>query len=57
LKENGIKMKVIEENGPAGGNPVVEYTGTDNALRKLLSDPDTDDIYFYEKERKLVKRA
>ena len=57
LKENGIEMKVIEEQGPAGGNPVVEYIGTDNALRKLLSDPNTDDIYFYEKDRKLVKKA
>jgi len=57
LKENGIEMKVIEEQGPAGGNPVVEYIGTDNALRKLLSDPGTDDIYFYEKDRKLVKKA
>ena len=57
LKANGIKMKIIEEHGPAGGNPVVEYTGTDNALRKMLSDPNTDDIYFYDKDRKLVKKA
>lgn len=32
VKSYGIKVTVISENGPAGGNPLVELEGTKEAV-------------------------
>ena len=55
LEANDILMNITEWNGPGGGNPVVEYTGTEEALRELLSseigfDCDDEDVEYYMSE-------
>jgi hypothetical protein len=50
LKANGIKHKVINAEGPAGGHPEIEYTGSKEALMKMIDDKFDDgsgDLSFY----------
>ena len=50
LEANDIAPNIITWNGPAGGNPLVHYTGTDEALRKMLIEQfecDDEDVEFY----------
>ena len=32
----GVKYKIIDTNGPAGGWPIIEYTGTKDELAHVL---------------------
>jgi len=53
MERNNILPNVITWNGPGGGNPVVHFTGTDEALRNMLADvfeSDEDDVDFYMSE-------
>jgi hypothetical protein len=36
LKRNDIKTKVVKEKGPAGGWPVIEYTGAKRAVEMMI---------------------
>ena len=47
LKKNNIKHKVVEEAGPAGGWPIVKYTGSKEALMKMIKEK-FDDKYLIE---------
>lgn len=47
LKKNNIKHKVVEEAGPAGGWPIVKYTGSKEALMKMIKEK-FDDEYLIE---------
>jgi hypothetical protein len=40
LGQNSIQFRVVQEDGPAGGNPLVEYTGSRSALESMI------DLYF-----------
>lgn len=31
-----LEFKVIAAQGPAGGNPLIEFTGSDSSIRNLL---------------------
>ncbi len=39
LKKYNVKMKVLTMNGPGGGNPEVELTGSREDLQSILADP------------------
>ena len=38
LELNNVIFKILEWHGPAGGNPLVEYYGTNESLTKLVHD-------------------
>ena len=39
LKKYNVKMKILTMNGPGGGNPEVEMTGSREDLQAILADP------------------
>jgi len=50
LEKHNILMNIVTWHGPAAGNPLVEFTGNDGALRSMLDDlfgADEDDIDMY----------
>ena len=54
-EDNNIFLEVIDWHGPGGGWPIIEFTGTEDALRKLLRDNDgfgceLEDVEFHMKE-------
>lgn len=37
MRENyGVSTRMLQENGPAGGWPIIEYSGTRDALARVL---------------------
>lgn len=38
LRSKEIEMRVLQEHGPGGGNPEVEYTGSRQALEGMIDD-------------------
>lgn len=39
-------MKVVNPNGPGGGNPVCQFSGDEKSLKKLIDDFfDDEDLY------------
>lgn len=52
-KKHGVKAVMIEEEGPAGGNPLYEFTGTRAQLEAFVTDfyeagkADAETIEFY----------
>ena len=54
MERNNILPNVKIWCGPGGGNPLVHFTGTDEALRNMLADVfmcDSDDVDFYISDR------
>jgi hypothetical protein len=49
LESHNITLSIITWNGPGGGNPVVQLTGSEKNLRDLLQSlgHDEDDIAMY----------
>jgi len=50
LKQKNILLNIITWNGPGGGCPVVEFTGSDEDLRYILAEifyADENDIAMY----------
>jgi hypothetical protein len=41
-EEYDLEFKVIENCGPGGGNPVIEFTGDDASIRRFMADNDYD---------------
>ena len=59
LKKHNVKMKVLTMNGPGGGHPEVEMTGSREDLQAVLADPngwDDSDLGEYIEES-LVNEA
>ena len=59
LKKHNVKMKVLTMNGPGGGHPEVEMTGSKEDLQAVLADPngwDDSDLGEYIEES-LVNEA
>jgi hypothetical protein len=52
LDADGLDPKILKWSGPAGGNPLLEITGTDNQLRDALVNEcgvdagDVDELYM-----------
>jgi hypothetical protein len=47
LEAKGLDPKVVKWSGPAGGNPLISITGSDEKLREALvniCDVDADDV-------------
>jgi len=50
LEKRNILLNVLNWRGPGGGNPVVQFTGTDEDLRYMLAEifyADEDDMAMY----------
>lgn len=46
-EEYDLKFKVIEVRGPGDGNPLIEFTGDDEDIRRFMADEDYDDEDYY----------
>lgn len=52
-KKHGVKAVMVEEEGPAGGNPLYEFTGTRAQLEAFVTDfyeagkADAETVEFY----------
>ena len=53
-EKRNILLNVLTWHGPGGGNPAVQFTGTDEALRYMLAEifyADEDDMAMYMEEK------
>ena len=41
-EEYDLEFNVIENRGPGGGNPVIEFIGDDASIRRFMADNDYD---------------
>ena len=58
LKKHNVKMKVLTMNGPGGGHPEVEMTGSREDLQAVLADPngwDDADLGEYIEESNILE--
>lgn len=46
-EEHNLEFKVIEVRGPGGGNPLIEFTGDDEDIRRFMAEGDYYDEDYY----------
>lgn len=46
-EEYSLEFKVIEARGPGGGNPLIEFTGSDEDVNRFMNDNEYDEEDYY----------
>lgn len=54
-KDHNLTHEIIERNGPAGGNPIVRFTGEEGDVQRIAHTHANDELEYEETFFPLIK--